>query len=176
MRRTRRYCAGACAALWFLTLTGCITLPLWPQAPPAPGGVPPSPAPPIPTDPVHLAGYAPAQPPEERVSLLIQQLAAAEDQKRVVTGRLQYLESQVDEKERAITTAAQQVGATTEEMTRLSQEVQRWKAEVTAARERVRALEQENRETLEMVVNVLQQAVERKPPVAPTVPPPSGPP
>lgn len=100
----------------------------------------------------------------ERVSVLTQQLAAQQDERKALAGRLQYAEGQLEEKENALLLAGTEMTAATEELTKSRKETQRCKQEAAELRERLRKLEKENKDALSAAVRLLEQMLEKLPP------------
>jgi chromosome segregation ATPase len=110
----------------------------------------------------------PAPPPgpreagmSEQVALMSQRLAANEDDRKVLAGRLEMLENQLAEKDRALTQANREVQEATEQIARTRRELQSWKQDMSALRDRLGSAEKDNRATLESIIHTLEQILQR---------------
>ncbi len=100
-------------------------------------------------------------PPNEQISLISQRLMAAEDDRKVLVARVQLLENQVDDKERLLTAAKQEIQEATAQIVKTRNELQQWKKDMTALRDKLGGMEKENRETLETMIRTLEQILDR---------------
>jgi outer membrane murein-binding lipoprotein Lpp len=98
----------------------------------------------------------------ERALELVQKLTQAEEEKKTLGARVQQLESQVEEREKALRQAETEVKAATMELTQARSDLQRWKQQVVGLREKLGSAEKDNLETLQSIVNALEQLLERK--------------
>jgi hypothetical protein len=101
-------------------------------------------------------------PPNERISLMSQQLANAEDNRKVLAGRLQMVETQLAEKEKALAAATQEIQETTAQVVKTRNELQTWQKDMKNLRDKYGALEKDNRETLETMIKTLEMYLDRE--------------
>lgn len=163
---------------WLIVLllmtSGCaITIePAWHPRPPHPpdpnglNGVPggpvnpnlPGKGMPPPTNPPGLPGTS-----ADQLSLLLQRLQNIEDDRKAMAMRLTALETQLREKDQAVTQAGYEVQASALQMKKSRDDLQQWKSELSEMRNRIRTIEQENRLTVEVLIKALEQFVEKEP-------------
>jgi chromosome segregation ATPase len=97
----------------------------------------------------------------ERALELTHKLTAAEEEKKALTMRVQQLETSLDEKDKALVQVAKEVQAASEEIARSREELQRWKQQVTALREKLGGAEKDNLATLQSIVSYLEHMTEQ---------------
>jgi hypothetical protein len=100
-------------------------------------------------------------PINEQISLMSQRMASSEDDRKVLASRLHLVETQLEEKERALAVATKEIQETTTQVVRARNELQQWKKDTKVLRDRLGSLEKENRETLEATIKTLEQVLER---------------
>jgi hypothetical protein len=100
-------------------------------------------------------------PMNEQISMMSQRLASAEDDRKVLASRLHLIETQLEEKEKALAMATREIQESTAQVVRARNELQQWKKDTKGLRDRVATMEKENRETLETMVKTLEQVLER---------------
>jgi len=166
--------------LSFVLASGCAGLPGFPQAPaqhppaPAPaagvGTANQDAAPPAPEgSQVHgrpgasgvRLNLAPGETAVDRALTVSQKLKAVEEEKQTLNTRLQELETALQEKDRSLQTATREIQAASEDVARSRAELQRWKQEMSGLRERLRNAEKENVTTLQSLVLMMEQVMER---------------
>ena len=103
----------------------------------------------------------PDEPVVARALELTQKLVTSEEEKKTLAARVQQLELTVEEKEKAQVQATQEIKAATEEVARARSELQRWKQQVVALREKLGSAEKENLETLSSIVGVLEKMMDQ---------------
>jgi hypothetical protein len=131
-------------------------------APPPPDGVPPG-TPAGPVSPYAAARQPlPPGPPNEQVSLMLQRLAALEDDRKALAARLQAAEVQSRDKDQTVHQASYEIQESTKQLRKTREEMQRWKQEVDDLRTKVRGMEKENRSTLEGILKALEQTSDRE--------------
>jgi hypothetical protein len=101
-------------------------------------------------------------PPNERISLLTQRLAADEDDKKVLAARLEQVAAQLDEKERALGLANREIKDATAQIVRARNELQNWKKDAAALRDKMGTMEKENRDTLETIIKTLEKTLSER--------------
>lgn len=106
-------------------------------------------------------------PVPEQVSLMAQKVASAEDDRKALAARLQLLETQLLEKEKALVQGSLEVRDATQQVHNARQDIERWKQETDTLRTKLQNMEKENRETLEAVIRSMEQVVDRDPNKAP---------
>jgi len=97
----------------------------------------------------------------DRASVLTQKLTEQEDDRKALSGRLQFLEAQLQEKEQALVLAGGEMAAATEELVKTRKELQRWKQELAELRDKLRRTERDDKEALRAAIRMLEQMVER---------------
>ena len=95
--------------------------------------------------------------------MMSQRVASAEDDRKALAARLQLVEQELFEKEKAFARGAQEIQEATQQVQNARKEMQRWKQESEALRAKLQSIEKENRETLESVIHSMEQVVERDP-------------
>jgi hypothetical protein len=100
-------------------------------------------------------------PMNEQISMMSQRLASAEDDRKVLASRLHLVETQLEEKEKALAVATREIQESTAQVVRARNDLQQWKKDTKTLRDRVVSMEKENRETLETMVKTLEQVLER---------------
>jgi|SRR5579859_1891645 len=130
--------------------------PLAPLGPGNPAGPGPRPLPPV--NPPGLPGTA-----ADQMSFLMQRLQNIEDDRKAMTMRLTAMETQLREKEQAVTQAGYEVQASALQMKKSRDDLHQWKGELSELRNRIRTIEQENRLTVEVLIKALEQFVEKEP-------------
>lgn len=98
----------------------------------------------------------------DQISVLKQQLAGLEDERRVLFQQVQELENRLFEREQTLQMAVKEADAAKGEIEGCRKEMRRWQKEVADLRSRVRAAEKEDRKTLEAMVHTLEQLWERQ--------------
>jgi chromosome segregation ATPase len=151
----RLACLAACgpALLLALAICGCV------------GGK----SQPFGTDPLHsVSGSSPVglgAPSEIENQLaargadMEKRLNAIEEDRKSLVLRLQQLESALEEKDRILALASQEVQASSVEVQRTRAELEQWKKEMTGIRDKARASEQESATAIQGVVGLLEQMV-----------------
>jgi TolA-binding protein len=130
--------------------------PIAPGNPGVPGkGMPPLPPP---TNPPGIPGTA-----ADQMSLMMQRMQNLEDDRKAMTMRLTAMETQLREKEQAVSQAGYEVQSSAMQMRKSREDLQQWKLELTEMRNRIRTIEQENRLTVEVLIKALEQFVEKDP-------------
>jgi hypothetical protein len=109
-----------------------------------------------------LVTYGQAASPFERVAELTHQLAAAEDTRKVLVGRALFIETQLEDKEQALGQANQEIENALREIIRVREEMQQMRQELLRLRTRLRDAEKENKDTLESVIRMMEQMLERQ--------------
>ncbi len=120
-------------------------------------------------DPSHVvAGSSPADlglPPELDAHLsahaveMERRLNNIEEERKSLVLRCQQLELALEDKDRVILQASQEVQASSAEVTRACAELDQWKKEMAGFRDKVRASEKENAAALQSILGLLEQAV-----------------
>jgi len=110
-----------------------------------------------------INGVVPASLPppdvfQERLTVLLEELAAANDAKKALIGRMHNLERELMERDQSLRLAQAEIGAAAAEMERARAEQQRQQQEILKLREKIKQLEKENKEVLETVIKLLEQA------------------
>ena len=100
-------------------------------------------------------------PSSDQISLLMQRLATVEDDRKVQAARLQQLETQLREKEQAVTRATYEIQESTTQTKKTRDDLQRWKSEMEDLRMRVRTMENENKITLDAILKTLEQFIDK---------------
>lgn len=115
----------------------------------------------------------------EQFSILTQRLASLDDDRRAQGARIQHLENQLRDKDKALVQAALEIQEATAQMTKTREELQRWKLEMESLRGKLRGVERDNKTTLEAIIHTLEQFLDRErvaraqtPPLAPLGPTP----
>lgn len=116
-----------------------------------PPGLPPNPNLPPP-------GFA----SPDQLSFMQQRLATIEDEKKSYAVRVQQLEAQLREKDHSVVQTSYEVQESTKQLKRTREEVLRWKNEMDDLRSRMRAIERENKGTLEAILKTLEQHLGEK--------------
>jgi chromosome segregation ATPase len=101
-------------------------------------------------------------PPNEKISLLLQQVSAQEDDKKVLAARLEQFSVQLEEKERALAQANREIKAATAQIVSARNDLQNWKKDAIALRDKMGSMEKENRETLEAIIKTLEKTLSDK--------------
>jgi chromosome segregation ATPase len=87
-------------------------------------------------------------------------LNSMEEERKSFVLRLQQLELALEDKDRAILQASQEVQASNAEVVRARAELEQWKKEMAGFREKVRTSEKENAAALQTMLGLLEQAVQ----------------
>src|SRR5262249_12375701 len=102
---------------------------------------------------------------------LADKLTEAEQEKARLTARLRQVETQLAEKDRALSQANRDLQASADEVARTRGELQRWNQEMANLRAKMNATEKENVATLQAITKALEQMADRnRPPVPPKQP------
>jgi septal ring factor EnvC (AmiA/AmiB activator) len=154
-------CSGGCCLPEILGLAPGHPAALPPAQPAAaaPAAAPAVAGPPAAPLPLNLV---PAESPQDQISLLSQKLDAVIDDRKVLEGRLLQVEATVQERERALAQATDEIGKAGDEIERSRAEVNRWKQEVLDLREKLRKLEKENMGNLETIIKMLEKLEQQK--------------
>ena len=90
-----------------------------------------------------------------------QRLVGSDDDRRVLASRLQLVEGQLEEKEKALALATKEIQESTVQIARTRNELQQWKKDMRVLRERLGGMEKDNREALDAMIKTLEQVLER---------------
>jgi hypothetical protein len=118
-------------------------------------------------------GVVPAsfETPSQALSAFSQKLAAAEDDRKVLTIQVQQLQGMLEAKDQALAASVREVEATRADVAATRAEMERWKERMTTLQARLRTIEKEDMGTLESLIKILEQALEEgKEPPAPGKP------
>lgn len=107
---------------------------------------------------VVAAGLREPQPGNEAA----QKLASVEDERNKLALRVQMLQNQVEEKEKALTQATKELESTQAEMTRTRGDLEQWKRDTRALRDKFRESEKENANALQSIMSMLEKMVEHE--------------
>jgi hypothetical protein len=119
---------------------------------------------------------SPGAPQPERPPDVWQRLSFTEDQRKTLDLRVRQLQTVVESKDRALIQATQEVLAANEEVAQTRADMERWKKEMTALRDRLRNSEKDNMATLQSIVALMEQMVDHsKKPEGTMKSPPKGP-
>ena len=142
-----------------------------PEAPPGAAACPPhSP------EPVGAAHY---ETPSHVLATFSQKLAAADDERKILIARLQQLEVTLEARDQALAASVHEVTAAQADIATTRADMERWKQEMLKLRDKARTIEKENLQTLQSIINMLEQVAETEPEAGPAgkpTPPPSRPP
>ncbi|HLJ97716.1 MAG TPA: hypothetical protein VKU02_31430 [Gemmataceae bacterium] len=108
--------------------------------------------------------------PSEALATFAQKLAAAEDDRKVLTVRVQQLENLLEARDQALANSVREVEATRAEVVATRSEMEHWKEKMAILQERLRSIEKEDTGTLESIIKVLEQAVQEGKEIAPVKP------
>jgi hypothetical protein len=100
-------------------------------------------------------------PMNEQISQMSQRLASADDDRKVLASRLHMVETQLEEKEKALAVAMREIQDATAQVVRTRNDLQQWKKDTKALRDNLGNLEKDNRETMETMIKTLEQVLER---------------
>ncbi len=104
----------------------------------------------------------PRTPPvNEQIALMSQRLGSADDDRRVLTARLQLVEGQLEEKEKALALATKEIQDSTAQIARARTDLQQWKKDMKVLRDKLGGMEKDNREALDAMIKTLEQVLER---------------
>jgi exonuclease VII large subunit len=95
-------------------------------------------------------------------SLLSQRVASAEDDRKVLAARLQLVETQLEEKEKALAEATREIQEATAQTVRTRNELQQWKKDMTSLRDQFSNMDKDHRETLETIIKTLEQVLDHE--------------
>lgn len=109
------------------------------------------------------AGHQVREMPEHIVRLF-ERLHSVEDDRKAMRARMELIEGQLENKEENLSQAVKDIQSATEEINQTRLEVQRSKAEVLVLRKRITTLEKENKESLESIIRILEQMLDREKP------------
>lgn len=147
------------------------TAPPIPQPREMPSGVvpaPPTAAAPVgphvrstPTATGGLLNLAPGELPIDRVVELARQLATAEDENRVLRARIRELESNGASREHSVAEMVREVETATAEINTTQGLLRAQKAEITALKARLQQLEEEDLQTLTILVELLERLLKQ---------------
>jgi hypothetical protein len=101
--------------------------------------------------------------PNDQISLMSQKLAASEDDRKVLAAHLENVMAQLDEKDKALALATREVQEATAQIVRTRNDLQVWKKDALAMRDKVGNMEKEQRELLETIIKTLEKSLERDP-------------
>jgi hypothetical protein len=116
---------------------------------------------PTPMEPMITPTQPPPAPLGEQITQMAQRVASADDDRKALTARLQLLEEQLTEKDKALVHGNLEVREATQQVQAVRQEIHRWKQESESLRAKLQNSEKENRETLEAVIRSMEQVVDR---------------
>jgi hypothetical protein len=107
-------------------------------------------------------GVVPAsfETPSQAIAGFSQKLAAAEDDRKVLTVQLQQMQGLLEARDQALAASVREVEAARADVTATRAEMERWKEKMTTLQERLRSIEREDMGTLESIIKMLEQAVE----------------
>lgn len=111
------------------------------------------------------------EPPSQVIATFSQRLAAVEDDRKVLTARLQQMDGLLEVRDQALFASAREVDAARTEITATRSEMDRWREKMAAQQERLRAIEKEDMGTLVSIIKLLEQAVEEGKELTPAKPP-----
>ena len=100
-------------------------------------------------------------PPNEQVSIMAQRLASAEDDRKVLLARVQILETQLDDRQRALDLARNEIQEATGAIVKTRNDLQQWKKDMAALRDKMGVMEKDNRDTLETMIRTLETILDR---------------
>jgi hypothetical protein len=100
-------------------------------------------------------------PMNDQISLMSQRLASTEDDRKVLASRMHMLEVQLEEKDKALASAAREIQECTAKLVSTRNELAQWQKDMKTLRDRYRTMEKDNRETLEATIKTLEQYLER---------------
>lgn len=98
----------------------------------------------------------------DQVSQLLQRLGAMEDERKGLAVRLQSVEAQLRDKDRAVVQATYEIQESTNQMKKAREDLYRWKADMDDLRSKLRVMDQENKVTLEAILKSLEQYVDKE--------------
>lgn len=107
------------------------------------------------------------EPSSRQAAVVSQQLADARDEAKVLAARLQEMQTQLDEKTKALARAQAEVHGINDEVARTRDEMDRWRHEISGLRERAHSAEKENQATLLAIAHLLEVLLEKESPPAP---------
>jgi chromosome segregation ATPase len=93
----------------------------------------------------------------EKALELSKKLTEAESERNRLAARVEALESSVKAKDQALELARGEIQVARTEMARARQDLEQWKLEISALRDRLRGADEENVQTLQTAVALLQQ-------------------
>jgi hypothetical protein len=100
-------------------------------------------------------------PMNEQISMMSQRIASADDDRKVLASRLHLVETELEEKERALALATREIQESTAQVVKARNDLQQWKKDTKTLRDRFGSMEKENRETMETMIKTLEQILER---------------
>src|SRR5579864_3948112 len=109
----------------------------------------------------------PPTPLNEQAAVMNQKLGASEDDRKVLAARLQQMDIQLQEKEKAIVLANYEIKEAAKQVALTREELKRWKEEMDTLRGQLRNVEKENKGTLEAIIRTLEQFMDREKEKAP---------
>jgi hypothetical protein len=104
----------------------------------------------------------PPTPLPELSANLSQKMSALEDDRKVLAARMQQMDIQLQEKDKAIILANHEIKEATIQVSQTREELKRWKEEMETLRGQLRNVEKENKGTLEAIIKTLEQFMERE--------------
>lgn len=113
--------------------------------------------------PIMPAGHQVREMPEHIVRLF-ERLHSVEDDRKAMRARMELIEGQLESKEENLGQAVKDIKSATDDINQTRLEVQRSKAEVLVLRKRITTLEKENKESLESIIRILEQMLDREKP------------
>ena len=100
----------------------------------------------------------------DRALMLTQKLAASEEERKTLTARVEQLKAAVDEKDKALLQASRDVLSACEEVSHTRNELQQWKQEMMALRDKLHGTEKENMTNLQSIISLLEKFMEKEKP------------
>ena len=97
----------------------------------------------------------------EQISQMSQRLASADDDRKVLASRLHMVETQLEEKEKALAVAMREIQDATAQVVRTRNDLQQWKKDTKALCDHLGSMEKDNRETMETMIKTLEEVLAR---------------
>lgn len=168
MDDNRRHVRRGIMALLFCAVCGCTFPSMHPADPPLPNADTVShwQAPQAPGGTAKADGAQPLLAPRpfpanEQFAQMSQRIASVEDDRKTLATRLQMVEAQLDEKEKALAAATREIQEATAQVVRTRNDLQQWKKDMAALRDKLGSMDKEHRDTLEAIIRTLEQVIEQ---------------
>lgn len=96
----------------------------------------------------------------QALAMMSQKVAAIDDDRKVLTARLQQMEGLLEARDQALAAAARELEAARVDIAATRSEMERWKEKMQTQQEELRSTERKNMGTLQSIIKLLEQTME----------------